>query len=127
MESIDDPLTDSQKPSANTTLPPPPPTTSQLLHPNPGPAKAGSNTSSYRAPRASWRQQGLITQPGTGKPGSDCLREQTLPWTLDKLLAVKHFPFPMTGPLGIVTAPSCHLSLGQNVASTSSPLYLPAL
>ena len=49
MESIDDPLTDSQKPSCNTTnttLPTPPPT-SQQLHPNPGPAKAGSNTSSY--------------------------------------------------------------------------------
>ncbi|KAL7371162.1 hypothetical protein ABVT39_020730 [Epinephelus coioides] len=128
MESIDDPLTDSQKPSANTTLqPPPPPPTSQQLHPNPGPSKAGSNISSYRAPRASWRQQGLITQPETEKPGSDYLREQALPWTLDKLLAVKHFPFPVTSPSGFVTAPSCYLSLGQNVASASSPLYLPAL
>ncbi|TDG96752.1 hypothetical protein EPR50_G00232560 [Perca flavescens] len=83
MESIDDPLTDSQKPSANTNLPPLPPPSSQQLHPNPGPAKAGSNTSSYRAPRASLRQQGLITQPETGKPGSDCLREQAFSWTLD--------------------------------------------
>ncbi|KAK5849208.1 hypothetical protein PBY51_008867 [Eleginops maclovinus] len=124
MESIDDPLTDSQKPSANTTLPPPPPTssTSQLLHPNPGPAKTGSNTSSYRGTRASWRKQGLITQPDLGKPGSDCLRERARPRTLDKRLAVKHFP-----PSGFVTALSCYLSSGQNVASTSSPLYLPAL
>lgn len=73
MESIDDPLTDSQKPSTNTTnttLPPPttPPQQQQQqqqLHPNPGPAKAGSNTSSYRAPRASWRQQGTTESPWT--------------------------------------------------------------
>lgn len=63
MESIDDPLTDSQKPSTNTALQPPPPTTSQQLHPNPGPAKAGRNPSSYRAPRASWRQQGTAGSP----------------------------------------------------------------
>lgn len=70
---------------------------------------------------------GLITQPATGKPGSDCLRERALPWTLDKLLAVKHCLFPVTGSSGFVTAPSCYLSSGQNVASIPSPLYLPAL
>lgn len=70
---------------------------------------------------------GLITQPETGKPGSDCLREQTVPWTADTLPAVKHCLFPVTISSGFVTAPSRFLSLGQNVASTSSPLYPPAL
>ncbi|KAL3048457.1 hypothetical protein OYC64_007095 [Pagothenia borchgrevinki] len=123
MESIDDPLTDSQKPSANTTLPPLPPTstTSQQLHPNPGPAKTGSNTSSYRAPRAPWRKQGLITQPDLGKPGSDCLRERARPRTLDKRLAVNHFPPP---PGSSLLSPALCRWVK---ASTSSPLYLPAL
>lgn len=50
--------------NTNTTLPPP----RSQLHPNSGPAKAGSNTSSYSAPGASCRQ------PGTTEP---------LPWNLD--------------------------------------------
>lgn len=62
---------------------------------------------------------GLITQSETGEPGSDCLREQTLPWTKN---TVKHCLFPVTGSSGLVTAPSCYLSSGQNDASTSSPL-----
>ncbi|XP_039456663.1 chemokine-like protein TAFA-5a isoform X1 [Oreochromis aureus] len=64
---------------------------------------------------------GLVTQPETGKPGSDCLRESSLPVTLDKL-AIKHFLFPVTGHRGFLTAPSCYLLLGQHVVSTSSPL-----
>lgn len=64
---------------------------------------------------------GLVTQPETGKPGSDCLRESSLPVTLDKL-TIKHFLFPVTGHRGFLTAPSCYLSLGQHVVSTSSPL-----
>ncbi|KAI9516927.1 hypothetical protein NQZ68_011404 [Dissostichus eleginoides] len=124
MESIDDPLTDSQKTSANTTLPPLPPTstTSQQLHPNPGPAKTGSNTSSYRAPRAPWRKQGLITQPDLGKPGGDCLRERARPRTLDKRLAVNHSSPPPPGS-SLLSPALCRWIK----ASTSSPLYLPAL
>lgn len=71
---------------------------------------------------------GLITQPEMGKPGSDCLREQTPPWTTDKRLAVKHCLFPLTGSSGFY---DCSLLLSvvgsKNVASTSSPHYLPAL
>ncbi|CAJ1055080.1 chemokine-like protein TAFA-5a isoform X1 [Xyrichtys novacula] len=122
MESIDDPLTDSQKSSTNTTnttLPTPP--TSQHLHSNPGPAKAGSDTSSCRAPQASWRQRGLITKPQMGKQRKHCSRDRAVPGTLDKLLAVKHPLYPVTGSSGSLTAPSCYLSLGQNVVSTLSP------
>ncbi|XP_029901226.1 uncharacterized protein LOC115354874 isoform X1 [Myripristis murdjan] len=90
-ENTDDPLTDSQKPSTTTTITTTTTTTTTsttTAPPNPGPEKAESNTSSYRAPRASWRQQGLITQPETGTPARNCLTEQSLLWTLDKPLAV---------------------------------------
>ncbi|XP_037316648.1 chemokine-like protein TAFA-5a isoform X1 [Pungitius pungitius] len=107
MESIDDPLTDSQKTSANNTLPPPPPPTSQQLHQNPGPAKAGSNTSSYRATRASLREQGLMTQPEMVKPGIDCWREQAFPRTLDKLPVVKQISISCDKPLRVPDC--CHL------------------
>ncbi|XP_074554651.1 chemokine-like protein TAFA-5a isoform X1 [Halichoeres trimaculatus] len=126
MESIDDPVTDSQKPSTYSTNSPNitarPPRTRSLV-------TGRRHHEQLQSTRASRSHRGLIIQPQTWGPGRDCLRDSLKDGALrtgDQHVAVNRLQHPVTGSSGPVAASSA-VCRGVKLSCPLSLLSLPAL